>query len=77
MVEGDLALDSSPDPARWRRAVGDLDREIEVFEDAVEERERALNLDLDAEQLPDREKEAALQRREGDDVADGQRSLSP
>ena len=50
--------------------IGDLVLQLEVLEDAVEERERALDLDLDVEQLAEREEEPALQRGEGDDGAD-------
>ena len=47
-----------------------LDRQIEIFEDAIEEREGALDLDLNVEELTEREEEPALQRGEGDDIAD-------
>ena len=58
------------------RLVPEGDRQIKVFEDAVEEGEGALDLDLDIEQLPEREEEPALQRREGDDIADGHRAAA-
>ena len=50
--------------------VGDLRLQVEVLEDAVEQRQRALHLDLDVEQLAEREEEPRLERGEGDDVAD-------
>ena len=50
--------------------IDDLGVHLEVLEDAVEERQRALDLDLHVEQLAEREEEPALERREGDDVAD-------
>ena len=49
--------------------VDDLGVQLEVLEDPVEQRERALDLDLDVEQLAEREEQPALERREGDDVA--------
>ena len=54
---------------RARRLV-DVDVEIEVFEDALEQRERGLDVDADREQLPDREEEPRLQGRERDQGAD-------
>ena len=39
---------------------------VEVLEDAVEERERGLHVERDAEQRADREEEARLQGGEGD-----------
>src|SRR3954453_18670530 len=56
-------------------SVGDLHRQIEIFEDAVEERERPLNLDLDVEELAEREEEAALQCGKGDDVANAHAAI--
>ena len=44
--------------------------QLQVLEDPVEQGERALDLDLDVEQLPEREEQARLQRGERDDVAD-------
>ena len=55
------------------RRVDDLRVEVEVLEDPVEQRERALDLDLDVEQLAEREEQPALERRERDDVAGGRR----
>ena len=52
------------------RRVTDLVLHLQVLEDAVEERQRALDLDLHVEQLPNREEEATLQGGEGDDGAD-------
>ena len=52
------------------RSLDDVDRLVEVLEDAVEERQRALHLELDAEQAADREEEPRLQRRERDEDAD-------
>ncbi len=43
---------------------------LEVLEDAVEEGQRALDLDLHVEQLAEREEEARLERGEGHDRAD-------
>jgi hypothetical protein len=45
-------------------------RQVQVLEDPVEQRERALDLDLHVEQLAEWEEEPALERGEGDDVAD-------
>ena len=47
--------------------------QVEVLEDAVEERQRALHLHLHVEQLAEREEEPALERGEGHDVAEGGR----
>ena len=49
--------------------VDDLGVHLEVLEDPVEEGERALDLDLDVEQLAEREEQPALERRERDDRA--------
>ena len=65
------------DLAAHRRAVhrdrigriDDLGVHLEVLEDPVEQRQRALDLDLDPEQLTEREEEPALERGEGDDRA--------
>ena len=43
---------------------------LQVLEDPVEQREGALDLDLDVQQLAEREEEAALERGEGHDGAD-------
>src|SRR6185436_13192810 len=56
------------------RLVPERDRQIQVFEDPVEEREGAVDLDLDVHQLPEREEDAALLRGEGNDRADGHRA---
>ena len=48
-------------------------RQVEVLEDAVEQRQRALDLDLHVEQLAEREEQPRLERGEGDDVADRRR----
>ncbi len=53
--------------------VDDVVRHLEVVEDALEEREARLDLDRDREHAADREEEPALQRREGDDRARGDR----
>ena len=70
MPEAHVAADLRRIEGAGAGAVGDLDRQVEVLEDAVEEGQRALDLDLDVEELAEREEEPALQRREGDDVAD-------
>jgi hypothetical protein len=49
----------------------DLDGQVEVLEDAVEQGQRALQLDLHVEQRTEREEKPALEGRESDDVADG------
>ncbi len=73
--EGDVA-EAQPPADRARvdgdrvRGVHDLRVEVQVLEDPVEERERAGDLHVDREQLAEREEEAALERRERDDVAD-------
>ncbi|MEX1158692.1 MAG: hypothetical protein WEC79_07175, partial [Thermomicrobiales bacterium] len=48
--------------------VGDLVRFIQVLEDSVEERQRALDLDLNVEQLSKREEQTRLKRREGNQI---------
>ncbi len=58
------------------RRVGDLVRHLQVLEDPVEQGQRALDLDLDVEQLAEREEEAALQRGEGHDRADADRRVA-
>jgi hypothetical protein len=55
----------------------DVDPQVEVLEDAVEERERALDVDGDAEQAADGREEARLQRREGDECADDRARRRP
>ena len=52
----------------------DLDGQVEVLEDAVEQRQRALQVDLHVEQRPEREEQPALEGGEGDDVTDRRRS---
>ena len=49
--------------------VVDLRLQVEVLEDPVEQGERAVDLDLDVEQLAEREEQAALERGERHDVA--------
>jgi hypothetical protein len=51
--------------------IDDFRIHLEVLEDPVEEGERALDLDLDAEELAEGEEQPALERGERDDVADG------
>ena len=71
VAEAHPALDRVP--AAGPAASGlsrDLRLHVEVLEDAVEERQRALHLDLHVEQLAQREEEPRLQRGEGHDVAD-------
>ena len=69
-------VEADPAAHRARRQVdrvgriGDLVVHLEVLEDAVEQRQRALDLDLDVEQLAEREEEARLERGEGHDGAD-------
>ena len=75
VAEGDVA---EADPAADRGRVeghrvgrvDDLGIHLEVLEDPVEQGQRALDLDLDVEQLAEREEQPGLERREGDDVAD-------
>ena len=50
------------------RLLGDVDGLVEVLEDPVEERERGLHVEADAEQRADREEEARLQRGERDEI---------
>ena len=54
--------------ARRRPRARDVDRQVEVLEDAVEQRERGLDVDADRQQRLDREQQARLQRGERDDV---------
>jgi hypothetical protein len=55
--------------------LGDVDGRVEVLEDPVEERERGLDVEADAEQRADREEEPRLQRGERDDRRDRDRVL--
>ena len=48
-------------------ALGHVDGQVEVLEDAVEQRQRRLDLDAHAQQRLDREEQPRLQRGEGDD----------
>src|SRR6478672_7915521 len=48
------------------RLLLDVDRLVEVFEDPVEERERGLDVQADAEQRADREEQTCLERGESD-----------
>ena len=66
MLERDVASWALQRP----RSLLDVDRVVEVLEDAVEERERGLHLEPDAEERADREEEPRLQGRECDDRAD-------
>src|SRR5690349_22390590 len=54
-------------PISRRRRLAQLGLEVEVAEDAVEDRERRADVDHVVEQLADRPEEPRLQRREGDD----------
>ena len=58
------------------RLLLDVDRLVEVFEDPVEERQRRLHVEADAEKRPDRKEEPCLQRRKGDEHRDGDRGRS-
>ena len=73
VVEGDVA----PRTLDAARPLDDVDRLVEVVEDPVEQRERALHLELHAEQAADREEEPRLQGREGDERADRDRVGAP
>ena len=68
-----LERDVAARPLDRPRPLDDVDRLVEVLEDPVEQRERALHLELDAEQAPDREEESCLQRRERHERADRDR----
>src|SRR5438093_13212238 len=68
-MEADAASNRPRIQAHRVRCVDDLWIHFEVLEDAVEQRQRALDLHLYVEQLAEREKEPALERREGDDHA--------
>ena len=65
-IEGHVAARMLQRP----RALDDVDRLVEVVEDAVEQRQRALHLELDTEEAADREEEPGLQGRERDERAD-------
>ena len=73
VAERDLAADRRGLQRHGVRGVDDLRLEVQVLEDPVEQRERALDLDLHVEQLAEREEQAALERGERDDVAGGRR----
>ena len=49
------------------RLLDDVDRLVEVLEDAIEERKRGLHVQPDSEQRPDREEQPRLQRGERDE----------
>ncbi len=69
VVEADLAAHRRAVHRDCVGRVDDLRVHLEVLEDPVEQGEGALDLDLDAEQLTEREEEPALEGREGDDRA--------
>ncbi len=69
VVERDVAAR----PLDRVRPLDDVDGLVEILEDPVEERERALHLELHAEQAADREEEPGLEGREGDERADRDR----
>ena len=73
VAEADLAADIARVERDRVGRVDDLGVHLEVFEDPVEQGQRALDLDLDVEQLAEREEQAALERRERDDRAGGRR----
>src|SRR5439155_21448933 len=52
------------------RALDDIGRKIEVFEDPLEQRQRRLDVDVDGQELVDRNEQTVLVRRERDDVAE-------
>src|SRR5204862_3513053 len=54
--------------------LGDVDGRVEVLEDPVEERERGLDVEADAEQRDDRVEETRLQSGERDDRRDRERA---
>ena len=70
MLEGDVAGLGDAERVGLLR---DVHRLVEVLEDPVEERERGLHVEPDAEQRADREEEPRLQRRERDQRGDRDR----
>ena len=64
---------SPVDSSTCSRTLDDVNRLVEVLEDPVEERERALDVELNSEEAADREEQASLQRRERDDRPDRDR----
>ena len=65
-VEGHVAAG----PLEHACPLDDVDGLVEVVEDAVEQRQRALHLELDAQQSPDRKEQPRLQRGERDQCPD-------
>src|SRR4051794_26749479 len=70
-VEDDVAGCGDLD---WVLSLGDVDGRVEVLEDPVEQRERGLDVEPDAEQRADGEEEPRLQRGERDDRRDRDRA---
>ena len=70
VVEADPTADRGRVEGHRVGRVDDLGIHLEVLEDPVEERQGPLDLDLDVQQLAEREEQAALERGEGHDVAD-------
>jgi hypothetical protein len=54
----------------------DVDRQVEVLEHPLEQRERALHVDADRQQRLDREEEPRLERGEGDERPDRDRGAA-
>ena len=73
VVEDDVA--GRPTAMRVRLLL-DVDRLVEVLEDPVEQRERGLHVEPDAEQRADREEQPRLQGRERDQHRDRERVRS-
>ena len=70
VLEPDVPTDPSRiDPSRTQRS-GHVGHQVEVFEDAREERHRGDPLCADVEQAHERSEDARLQGREGDEGAD-------
>ncbi len=69
VLEADFALD--PVEADRPLALGDVDGQVQVLEDALEEGQRGLDLDAGREQAHGRAEQALLERDEGDDGAEG------
>src|SRR5579859_842219 len=73
IAEDQAALDSLRLERQRAGLVGNLQGQIEVFKDAIKERQRALNINLHAQKLPNWEEEPTLERGEGHNITDGDR----
>ena len=74
VIERDLALHVVAIERARAVVLIDVDFEIEVLKDAIEQRQRCLHVDADAEQRTDREEDPRLDRGERDERTDADRT---